>query len=67
MGNIKKLLWIAVTADEYELPICVENTAEKLARRLGTSRTAVNTKCCKKYGGKYSGYRIVRIEDSEEQ
>ena len=32
------MLWMAVTADKYELPLAVEDTQEKLARRLGITK-----------------------------
>ena len=39
----KQYLWLAVTADEYELPLAVEDTAAALARRLGVSENTVRT------------------------
>ena len=36
-----KFLWLAVTADEYELPIFVEDTAEKLAKKCGLTTGAI--------------------------
>ena len=37
----KQYLRMAVTADEYELPLIVEDTAAALARRLGVSENTV--------------------------
>ena len=37
----KQYLWMAVTADEYELPLVIEDTAAALARRLGVSEDTV--------------------------
>ena len=31
------MLWMAVTADRFELPLCVEESATLLARRLHTT------------------------------
>lgn len=39
----QRYLWMAVTADEYELPLAVEDTAAALARRLGVSENTVRT------------------------
>ena len=39
--NKQQYFWLAVTADEYELPLAVENTAAALARRLGISEDTV--------------------------
>ena len=36
MTGQKRYFWLAVTADEYELPLAVEDTAAALARRLGS-------------------------------
>lgn len=50
----KQYLWLAVTADEYELPLAVEDTAAALARRLGVSENTVRTV---EYRGKNERYR----------
>lgn len=34
-------LWLYVTKDEYEFPIFVEDTAEKLARKVGVAANTV--------------------------
>ena len=41
MTGQKRYFWLAVTADEYELPLAVEDTAAALARRLGVSEDTV--------------------------
>ena len=41
MTGQKRYFWLAVTADEYELPLAVEDTAAALARRLGGSEDTV--------------------------
>lgn len=64
-------LYMAVTADQYELPICVSENAKELAEALGItsqavwaactpSRTVKNRKCEAK-----RDYRIVRIFTNE--
>lgn len=50
----QRYLWLAVTADEYELPMIVENTAAALARRLGVSEDTVRVI---EYRGKDERYR----------
>lgn len=65
------MLWIAVTPDKYELPLCVEPTAEKLAKRLGISENTVRSKESRYRTGKTgrtnkntcSRYRIVKVEE----
>lgn len=56
MGK-QRYLWLAVTADEYELPLAVENTAAELARRLGVSEDTVRVM---EYRGKNERYRRTR-------
>ena len=63
-----------VTADEYELPLCVEDTAENLGLRIGISKKAVfnkkyNDKRCLKVGAKprKMKYRIYAVEEIEDE
>ena len=53
MMSKQRYLWLAVTADEYELPLAVENTAAELARRLGVSEDTVRVM---EYRGKNERY-----------
>ena len=57
MMSKQRYLWLAVTADEYELPLAVENTAAELARRLGVSEDTVRVM---EYRGKNEMYRRTR-------
>ncbi|WP_410495060.1 hypothetical protein QTL86_12970 [Cellulosilyticum sp. ST5] len=54
--------WMAVTADKYELPICVEDSAEELANVFGIKKCTVYTQIKKGASGKRLGYRFLRIE-----
>lgn len=51
-------LYMKTTTDRYELPIAVEDTPTKLARRLGLNRDSVATMCSKQI----SGYHRIEIE-----
>lgn len=53
----KQYLWMAVTADEYELPLIVENTATALGRKLGVTEDTVRVM---EYRGKNERYRRTR-------
>ena len=53
----QRYLWMAVTADEYKLPLIVEDTAAALARRLGVSENTVRTV---EYRGKNERYRRTK-------
>lgn len=57
MTGQKRYFWLAVTADEYELPLVVENTAAALARRLGINEDTVRVM---EYRGKNEMYRKTR-------
>ena len=57
MMSKQRYLWLAVTADEYELPLTVENTAAELARRLGVSEDTVRVM---EYRGKNERYRRTK-------
>ena len=57
------MLWMAVTADQYELPMIVEPTSVLLARKLGVTQNSIQTKARKNYNGKRTGYRIVRVKE----
>ena len=57
MTGQKRYFWLAVTADEYELPLAVEDTAAALARRLGVSENTVRTV---EYRGKNERYRRTK-------
>lgn len=54
MRNKQRYFWMAVTADEYELPLIVENTAAALGRKLGVSEDTVRVI---EYRGKNEMYR----------
>ena len=57
MTGQKRYFWLAVTADEYELPLAVEDTAAALARRLGVSEDTVRVM---DYRGKNERYRRTK-------
>jgi hypothetical protein len=63
-------LYMAVTADAYELPLCVEETVAELAAKMGISNNAVSAACTPRREGrqgKHRGYRIIRIEAEEKE
>ena len=60
-----KYLWMAVTADEYELPIAVTETARELAEIFGTTTNNVQTLERGGYSGKISGRKYVKVLRNE--
>lgn len=58
-------LYLAVTPDRYELPLCVEDSPGGLAEALGITVNAVRSACAPgkaKKSGRNRGYRIIRVE-----
>ena len=54
-------LYMKTTTDKYELPLVVEDSPAKLAKKLGLNRHSVATMCSKQK----SGYHRIEIEDDE--
>lgn len=56
-------IYMAVTADEYELPIAVAGSVQKLATMMGLAKQTV--KCglapSNDDSGKNKGYKFVRV------
>lgn len=51
-------LYMKCTTDKYELPIAVEDSPAKLAKRLGLKRHSVATLCSKQI----CGYHRIKFE-----
>ena len=63
-------LYMAVTADEYELPRYIADTRKEMAEYLGTTSKSLGKAIC--YGSvrRYEplkGCRIIRVEVDDEQ
>lgn len=56
---------MAVTADKYELPICIEDTATLLAKKLGVDRNHIYSHISKNSNGRYNGYKVVKVNIGE--
>ena len=61
MGALQKYIWMAVTADEYETPIAIADTAKELAYILGLSIDTVKSSELRKNSGSMSGRKIVKV------
>lgn len=59
---MKGYYWMAVTADKYELPLIVTETARELAVMLNITIGSVLSGCAKKRSGRNTGYKIVKVE-----
>ena len=60
------MIWMAVEADEYELPIVVADSSVELAEKLGTTATSIRVRACKQQDGSKAGVRIYKVEELEE-
>ena len=61
-------LYMAVTPDQYELPLCVQDSPGELAEALGITINAVRTSCAPSKAstsGTKRGYRIIRVDVNE--
>ena len=61
-------LYMAVTPDRYELPLCIQDSPGELAEALGITINAVRSACAPgkaSKSGRNRGYRIIRIEVNE--
>ena len=56
-----KYLWLAVTADEYEFPLYIADTAKELAERYGVNTTTVITYTTRKHSGRQNGYKYLKV------
>lgn len=60
-------LYMAVTADKYELPMVVEESAEMFAQKLGRSKEGIFQEISRNKSGKgictgtVRGYRIMKV------
>ena len=60
------ILYMGVTPDEYELPLCVSDTAAELARMYGMTPNAVYCNICNNQDGTRNGIKFLRIEVEDE-
>lgn len=55
-------IWMAISADELELPLYVADTSKELAKHLGVTESYIHKKAYKKLNGEKCGYKVERIE-----
>lgn len=62
-----KYIWLKVTDDVYELPVCVANSCHELARRCGVTTKSIYARMAKaKQTGGGCIYQRIRVEKEEE-
>lgn len=60
------MLYLAVQADQYELPLAVEESASALARKMKVTERSIYHSVMKKYSGRNTGVKYIRIEGDKE-
>ena len=60
-----KYLWLCVTADEYELPLAVADSARELGELVGSNKHNIETFVAKGSSGKLSGRKFIKIRDEQ--
>lgn len=60
-GLKMKYLWLAITADKYELPIYVADTCKELAEVIGVSQNLISSHISKNKSGKISKVRFKKV------
>lgn len=60
--DTRKVQYMAVTPDEYELPLYVPDTIEELAERYGISPNTIYTSISHDRSGTRQGHKFVRVK-----
>lgn len=56
------MLWMAVTADRFELPLAVADNARSLANIMGAKTSQIEKAWYNKRSGKRKGYKVVVVK-----
>lgn len=64
---MKKKIYMAVTPDEYELPLFVTDNLDEMAARFGKSKACILSSISHKRVGHRKGVTFVRIIEEDEQ
>lgn len=59
--GVSKYLWLAVTADEYELPLAVADTSRELGKMLGLSHNTIEVAAYRDVSGKTNGRKFIKV------
>ena len=60
-----KYYWLAVTTDEYELPLAVADTARELGNMMGLSHNTIEVCACRGISGSQKGRRYIKVPREE--
>jgi hypothetical protein len=67
MKSKKTTVWMAVSKDEYRLPIAIADTARELAEIFGTNENNVKTIASKGKHGNIKNPRYIAVEIDKEE
>ena len=59
-GVNKQILYMAVTPDKYELPLCVSDNLKELADRFNTTTDNISSAICHDASGKRRALSLLR-------
>ena len=57
---------MAVTADEYELPVAIADTCKELAKLCGVSRNTIRHAMQRGWNGKRTGRKFIKVEVNDD-
>ena len=63
---MRKYLWMAVEADDLELPLAIAETATELGEMIGVNHKTIRSCFCKQYSGKKTGMRFMKVKVDDE-
>ncbi len=58
--------YMAVTPDEYELPIAVAESNKQLSEMIGVSSNSISSNISRGCSGRNRGFKIIKIEKGDE-
>lgn len=56
-----KYFWLAITTDEYELPLAVTESPKELGQLFGVSKETIKNAVKRQNDGSVSGRRFIKI------
>ena len=63
--GVKKYIWLAVTADEYELPLAVADSARELGKMVGLSHNTIEVNAWRNVSGIHKGRKFIKVPREE--
>ena len=61
------VLYAAVTADKYELPLCISPYLREISLYTNISTRRISNAICRRQTGKYKGIKFIKINIDDEE